>query len=184
MKKLLLLFSLFVFFQAHAAEKMLFKTNPFSTFRTTLGQETARDSNNKWKDRITFGGTVSANFGTFTFVQINPQIIYKVNPTTWIGAGPNFQYIAGQGYRSTVYGANAFGRKFLSDNLFLQAEYNLLNFLSLAGDRVTGHYGMAGGGYAPTRNVSLMVMYIFTADAYGYLPYGGSPWVIRGGIYF
>lgn len=184
MKKFLFVFAIFLCFHAQASEKQLFNHNPFSTLNPDLEQQIARDSNNNWKDKITFGGTVSANFGTYTFVQLNPQIIYKVNPTTWVGAGPNFQYIAGRGYSSTVYGANAFGRKFLLDNLFLQVEYNLLNFSSLAGDRVTGHYGMAGGGFSPTRNVSLSVMYIFTADPNGYLPYGGSPWVIRAGVYF
>jgi len=184
MKNILLLFSLTICFQQALAKKELFQSsllNPYDVQSTRIAQE---DSNQNWKDKIAFGGTVSATFGTYTFVQLNPQIIYKLNTTTWVGAGPNFQYIAGGGYKSTVYGANAFGRKFILDNVFLQAEYNLLNYKTLVGNRVSGHYGMAGGGYAPTRNVSLTVMYIFTADANGYLPFGGSPWVIRAGIYF
>ena len=28
-----------------------------------------------WKEKVTFGGTMSVNFGTFTFVLLNPQII-------------------------------------------------------------------------------------------------------------
>ncbi|MDB4347476.1 hypothetical protein OAB01_02345 [Bacteroidia bacterium] len=139
-----------------------------------------------WKEKVTFGGTMSVNFGTFTFVLLNPQIIYKINETTWLGAGPYYQYlrqnIGGSILSSSIYGATAFGRKYITTDLFLQAEYNQLFLKNSSGGRTGQGYGMAGGGYQPHPNFYLMAMYIFTQDPGGYAPYGGVPWVIRGGI--
>jgi len=188
-KSLILFFCLINFFNADASIKSPLYDNPFKTTLQTSAFDPdppAQAKSQDWKDKISFGGNVSANFGTFTFVLLNPQVIYKWNETTWIGAGPYYQYqrqnIAGSIFSSSIYGATAFGRKYLTQDLFLQAEYNQLFIKQLSGGRRAQGYGMAGGGYQPHPNFYLMAMYIFTHDPSGYAPYGGTPWVIRGGF--
>lgn len=170
-------------------DHLLFK-NPFSNPNqassflpdTSIDDEPKRD----WKDKITFGGTISANFGTYTFILLNPQVIYKLNETTYIGAGPYYQYLrlnsGGQTFSTSIYGATGFGRKYIRDDLFLQTEYNQLYLEDGLGGRVGRGYGMIGGGYQPHPNFNITIMYIFTKDPGGYVPFGGSPWVIRAGI--
>lgn len=160
------------------------KVNSFELGKTISLREEPETSN--WKDRIGFGGAVMASFGNFTFVLLNPQIIYRINERTWVGAGPYYQYVSqnfgGTRISSSIYGATAFGRKFITEELFLQAEYNYLNYEFGLGRATTG-FGMVGAGYQPTPNFSLTVMYIVTNDPNGLVPFGGSPWVIRGGIF-
>jgi hypothetical protein len=163
-----------------------FAFNTQSSFLTPDSFEREKPKRN-WKDKVTFGGTISANVGTFTFILLNPQIIYKINETTYIGAGPYYQYIrqniGGRIFSTSIYGATGFGRKYIRDDLFLQAEYNQLFLKNAIGGRNAIGYGMAGGGYQPHPNFNITIMYIFTKDpTNGYAPFGGSPWVIRAGI--
>lgn len=141
-----------------------------------------------WKEKITFGGATSISFGTFTFILLNPQVIYKFNETTWMGAGPYYQYsrqrIGSTVFSSSIYGATAFGRKYVTPDIFGQIEFNQLYQKNPSGGRIGTGYGMIGGGYQPHPNFSIMAMYIFTRDPNGYIPFGGNPWVIRGGINF
>ncbi len=176
-----------------AQDGLLTAANPFSKGARTIGLNAEPDPEPEkerpdWKERISFGGAASVNFGTITFILLNPQVIYKLNRTTWLSAGPYYSYfsqrIGGSRFSSSIYGATGFARKYIREDLFLQAEYNQLYLPLSGGGRVARGYGMAGGGYQPHPNFSLTVLYIFTQDPSGYLPFGGSPWVIRGGINF
>ena len=184
MKRFFLISLLAALYSSALASDILFK-NPFSTQKNSFNLEDKPKK--EWKEKISFGGNVSANFGTVNFVLFNPMIVYRLNEETWIGAGPFLQYISqnfGAGRISSyIYGAAAFGRRFLTEDLFLQAEYDYLNFETGTGRDSRG-FAMAGGGYQPIPNFSISVMYIFTRDPNGYIPFGGSPWVIRGGIFF
>ena len=186
----------FVFISNYGGNKDLV-FNPFKQHNTLQKKkhffrnyDHKADSQKKgaWKEKVTFGGSVSANFGAITFVLLNPQAIYMMNETTYIGAGPYFQYLrqataSGQRFSSSVYGATGFGRKYVREDLFLQVEYNQLFLQNVAGGaRIPQGYGMIGGGYQPHPNISLTILYIFTKDPNGYAPFGGSPFVIRGGI--
>lgn len=183
-----LLLSFFLCIAGQANEQGILYDNPFNKELKAryFDPDPRPQEKSDWKEKITFGGSMSVNFGTFTFVLLNPQIIYKINETTWLGAGPYYQYlrqnIGGSIFSSSIYGATAFGRKYITKDLFLQAEYNQLYLKNISGSRTGQGYGMAGGGYQPHPNFYFMAMYIFTDDPGGYAPYGGSPWVIRGGI--
>jgi hypothetical protein len=186
MKVKILLLCLLISGSSLMADDILY-SNPFTpkVQKPNISlDERPRKSN--WKERISFGGAASVNFGTVTFILLNPQIFYRIDDKTFIGAGPYWQYISqpfgGTRLRSSIYGATATGRRFITEDLFLQAEYNYLNFETGTG-RTSQGFGMAGAGYQPHPNFNISVMYIFTDDPNGYLPFGGSPWVIRGGIF-
>ena len=132
-----------------------------------------------FKDRLTFnigGGLMFGN--TYTNVNLQPQIGYRITPRFTSGIGGNFQY-----YRNTflspdpflIYGGNVFSRYMVSDNLFAQAEYQLLQFRESWGE-----YALLGGGYMPSRGVFVSAYYLLMYPRSNNLY--GAPYVIRIGF--
>jgi len=68
--------------------------------------------------RLFFGGNFGANFGNFTFINVSPQVGYRVTPRFAAGGGVNFIYQSnkvnyGSYQQKSNYGyagLNAFGR--------------------------------------------------------------------------
>ncbi len=114
-------------------------------------------SENKFGDRIFFGGNFGLQFGTNTLIEIAPSIGYKI--TNRFSAGLNLKYIYyhfrdafNNSPNSNIYGGGPFTRFFVTDGLFLHGEAEVLN-LDIP-DSYTGKYSrqnitsvFLGGGY-------------------------------------
>lgn len=87
------------------------------------------------KEKLFFGGGLSLQFGTITFIDIQPMVGYRVSDKLAVGVGLIYQYVKDDryqqayGYSSEYYtlGGKIFGRYFIFDNFFAHAEYQLLN---------------------------------------------------------
>lgn len=138
-------------------------------------------SNLSFRQRLSFnigGGLMIGN--TYSNINILPQIGYRVTPRFTAGLGGNFQYYKNTFYSPDaflIYGGNVFSRYTLTDNFFLQGEYQLLNF-----DQNWGEYALIGGGYIPSRGVFISAYYLLLYPASNNIY--GAPYVIRAGFIF
>lgn len=143
-----------------------------------------------WSDRIFIGGNLGASFGTVTIVSVSPMIGYKFTPKTIGGISLTYQYYKDKRFEpaisSSIYGVGLFARQFVTDEVFLHAEYEMLNFEYLNNnfeiDRKWLGTGLIGGGYA-IDNFMVTFLYILNHDP-NTSPYGREPYVIRVGVGF
>lgn len=115
-----------------------------------------------FEDRITIGGDLGLSFGNqLTYIRVAPLLGYIVSPKFTIGVGPSFQYWEDKRFipslETTIYGGSTFGRYFVLEQLFLQAELEILNldeinFVPTSDfsnrERVTIPVFFVGGGYS------------------------------------
>src|SRR6478735_10439240 len=84
------------------------------------------------KNKLFFGGTFGASFGSYTFVNVSPQVGYRFNKFFAAGTGINFIYSAAKydygsaalNYKNEygVVGLNIFGRVYPLEFLLIQAQ--------------------------------------------------------------
>lgn len=131
------------------------------------------------KDRLVFN--LGGNFwiGTTTSIGLMPQVGYKVTDRLIAGVGLNFQYYKNlqfSGDPFMIYGGNVFTRYHVHPSLFLQTEYQVLQY-----NENLGGYALIGGGYTPSTNVYISAYYLLhapTDNAYG------APYLVRVGFMF
>lgn len=147
------------------------------------------------KDRIVTGGGVGLGFGAVQdFFSVSPVIGYRLTTKLLAGTGVTYRYTNYKVYRPAIrlndYGLNPFLRFTVYRNIFLQTEYEYLNYeypLSIAETtRRSFDSFLAGGGFIqPIGNrlsFYLMALYNFSYQPTNqYTPYD-SPIVIRAGI--
>ncbi len=147
------------------------------------------------RERIITGGGVGLGFGPVQdFFSVSPTIGYRLTARLLAGTGityryTNYKYVT-PSIRLNDYGLNPFARFTVYRNIFIQAEYEHLNYEFPLPTRETTRRSfdsfMAGAGFIQPLGERLayyaMVLYNFsyTDQAY-YSPYD-SPWVIRVGI--
>jgi hypothetical protein len=153
-----------------------------------------------WKERIVTGGGLGLSFGSYQdFISVSPIIGYAFTKKFVAGTGLTYQYTKykdvypGQDVATSNYGINPFMRYTVFRGIFLQTEYEYLNYEgillpSLEKQRSNFDSFMAGGGImqpiGDRAGLFFMALYNFSyreANPGEYLPYG-SPWVIRAGI--
>jgi hypothetical protein len=144
--------------------------------------------------KIFYGGGIGLSFGDVEYVEIWPLV--GVNLTRELGVGVSFLYRSRKDKRypesltTEDYGATLFARYKLPGPIFLQAEYEYLDY-----EYRTSYFGtetkrddfssfMAGGGVSQAvgGNASLYatVLYNFSYDQAD-SPYD-TPWIIRFGV--
>ncbi|HUR11554.1 MAG TPA: hypothetical protein VM012_09305, partial [Flavitalea sp.] len=84
------------------------------------------------KSKLFFGGNFGLSFGTFTLINVSPQVGYRFNKTLAAGAGINFQYSSFKNrYTNPIYdyrdnfgvaGLNIFGRVYPIEYVLLQIQ--------------------------------------------------------------
>lgn len=91
------------------------------------------------KQNLFFGGNLSLQLGSYTLINVSPQVGYHLNKQVDAGLGVNLQYISEKSYYSNgqdyskqslfVYGGNVFARLFPIPQAFLQVqpEYNWIH---------------------------------------------------------
>ena len=86
----------------------------------------------KFWDRVSLGGYLGAQFGTVTNIDISPLMIYEITPSFYAGLGFTYLFYRDKRYQpyytSNGYGANALTRYHVWRDLFVQLEYDPLNF--------------------------------------------------------
>lgn len=147
------------------------------------------------KDRIVTGGGLGLGFGSVQdYVSVSPMIGYRLTARLLAGTGVTYRYTNYKVFRPSLklndYGVNPFLRFTVYRNIFIQTEYEYLNYEYPLPSRETTRMNfdsyMAGGGFiqplGDRLSFYLMALYNFSYDDLDpYSPYD-SPFVIRAGI--
>ena len=148
-----------------------------------------------FKERIVTGGGFGLSFGSYQdFVSVSPQIGYRVTAKLIAGTGVTYRYTnykVSPSIKLHDYGVNPFLRFTVYKNIFVQTEYEYLNYEFPLASRETLRRNfnsfLAGGGFIQPVGEKLsfyiMALYNFsyTSSVSTYSPYD-SPLVIRAGI--
>lgn len=150
-------------------------------------------SGTPWNERIFFGGNLGLQFGTITNIEVSPLVGYRVNSNLSAGIGLTYIYYKinfdnRPDYSTDIYGGRVFVRRAVSENIFLHAEYESLNFEfvrsdgSLRREWVPGMF-LGGGFIQPVgRNVAFVAMALYNVLHDDLRSPYNSPLVIRIGI--
>lgn len=149
------------------------------------------------KERIVVGGGLGLQFGSQLDVfSVSPMIGYKVTEKFMAGTTVSYRYTKYKFYspniKLTDYGVSPFVRYTIYNGIFLQAEYEYLNyeFPETATETVRKGYNsfLAGGGFVqPIGDRAafyLIALYNFSYQSVQpgeYSPYP-NPLILRGGI--
>jgi len=151
-----------------------------------------------FKERIFTGGGMGMSFGSYQdYIAISPMIGYRITEKFWGGSSFTFRYTK---YKATTpsfklydYGINPFLRYSIFENIFIQAEYEYLNYeypYSADGTTIRKTFDsfLAGGGFMqPIGDKAafyVLALYNFSYQdplPQDYSPYY-SPWIIRAGV--
>ena len=141
------------------------------------------------KSKLFFGGNLGGSFGTYTIVNVSPQVGYRFSEMFAAGVGLNYNYYGyNDGYlssRQTYVGMNVFGRFYPIPQLFLQARPDL-NYM-WASQKIAGggqdhpsvkinqfvpSFLLGGGAAIPTgRNGAIMISIMYDVIQNFYSPY-------------
>ncbi len=148
------------------------------------------------RDRIVFGGGLGLGFGSVQdYFSVSPMIGYRLTARLLGGTGITYRYtnykIVKPSIKLNDYGVSPFLRFTFYRNIFLQTEYEYLNyeypiFPYTENTRQSFDSFLAGGGFIQPLGERaafyVMALYNFSYhDQMGYSPYD-SPIVIRAGI--
>ena len=163
-----------------------------STVASAQFEEEVTESSS-FGDRVFIGGNFGFQFGDFTMINVSPQVGYRFTNRLSGGVGVIYQYISyelfnGRRESTNVYGGNLFARYMVYENIFLQGEYEAVNWEffnvdnQLVREWVPGAF-LGGGFFQPIggrAGFSATVLYNVIFDEFR-SPYG-SPWVVRVGV--
>jgi hypothetical protein len=135
-----------------------------------------------FKERLTFMMGGGAFFGNnYSSINLLPQVGYRINARLTSGIGANFQYTKNFNTSFIAYGGNLFTRYQVTDNLFAQVQYEVLNYTYLA-NQGWNDYLMIGGGYSTGTGIYISGYYLLKYPARNNIY--GAPYVIRVGMAF
>lgn len=158
-------------------------------FIITIGLK-AQPRGDSWQERVTYGGNVGFSIGTETIINLSPRIGYYVTDNFVPGIAATYQYYKINSFVDQRFGGSAFAKYFISEELFIQAESEMLktSLYTVEPDRTVReerkwiNTTMIGGGYN-SGGFSMSAMYIINHDPKT-SPYGNSPFVVQGGFMF
>jgi len=149
------------------------------------------------KERIVFGGGLGLSFGSYQdFISVSPQVGYRVTARLIAGTGFTYRYTNYKYYRPSIklndYGINPFLRFTVYKNIFIQTEYEYLNyeFPVTPQETIRKDFNsvLVGAGFVQPvgEKISFYIMALYNLSyknrtANEYTPYD-SPLVIRAGI--
>lgn len=147
------------------------------------------------KDRIVTGGGLGLGFGSVQdYFSVSPMIGYRLTAKLLAGTSITYRYTNYKVVRPSMklndYGVGPFLRFMVYRNIFLQTEYEYLNYefpvtFSETMRRSFDSY-LAGGGFIQPLGQRaafyLMALYNFSYQESSQFTAYDSPWVIRAGI--
>ena len=145
-------------------------------------------------ERIFFGGGIGLAFGDVDYVEVSPLVGLRVAPRVDVGLSLLYRWVSDGRYSPSLdtsdYGGTLFGRFRVAPSVFLEADWEYLNWeyirYDLSTDRTTTSSFLAGGGYyqplGGRSSLFFSALYNFSYDDDDpFEPYG-SPWVFRAGV--
>lgn len=149
-------------------------------------EELLNEEDERFLDRVFFGGNLGAQFGTFTMINVAPLVGYRITNRWSVGTRVQYQYFRENinGFDTHVFGGSAFSRFFVFDNFFAHAEYELINglFAPNNANRVSIPHLFVGGGYLFrfNNNFGLAFTALYEVLQRNYSPYRNP--IINAGI--
>ncbi len=150
-----------------------------------------------WRDKVRFGGNFGAQFGSITFINVSPLVMYQVSDQAQIGVGVTYQYVRfsntllRNSSGNSIFGGRVFTRYFLFPGIFAHGEYEVLNntYYDLLANELRRDWipaGFVGGGYSQQVSgraaFNVTILYNLLYEQYRSRSIYASPWVIRMGI--
>ena len=133
----------------------------------------------KFTDLLVYGGNLSLQFGTTTYVDISPSVGIKLTPRLIPGIGATYQYFNDKSftpdYSTHVFGGRAFVDYYLLENLFAHVEYEYLTYeaympYTYTTERVNVSSYLVGGGYmqrlGPGVGIGITLLYNLNETEY------------------
>lgn len=169
-----------------------------------FGQSRHKDDDNSlegvpFKERIVVGGGLGLQFGSqVDVVSLSPMVGYKLTQKLMAGSSVTYRYTKYKYFNPSIkltdYGVSPFVRYTIFSGIFLQAEYEYLNYEFPESATTTIRKGynsfLAGGGFIqPIGGKAafyLLALYNFSYQSVNpgeYSPYP-NPLILRGGITF
>jgi hypothetical protein len=174
---------------------------------TLFAQEYRPPTENVSSNRFFFGGGLGLQFGDVTLIDVSPMVGYRITEKLAAGVTLTYKYYNVKNYyanylslpsddlKANIYGGSLFGRYFLFENLFAQAEYEYLLYAYDSYFPNSGGSGYSksketidlpsfflGGGYRQPIGgrtfFTITVLYNFSESPYS--PYSNP--IIRAGI--
>ncbi len=139
----------------------------------------------KFKERLIFNIGGGMTFGTVTNINLQPQIGYRITPRLTAGVGANYQYFKDNRFGASpiqIFGGNSFVRMNVTQQFFLQTEYQVLNYDFNTIERTWNDYLMVGGGFSPGRGLFISGFYLLKYPANNNIYV--QPYVLRVGVGF
>jgi hypothetical protein len=143
-------------------------------------------------ERLFWGGGVGLSFGDVDYVEVSPLVGFRVSPKVDLGASLTYRWRSDDRYDTdtTDYGGTLFGRFRAWQNLFLEADWEYLNWeyvtIDFSTERTSTSSFLAGGGYylplGGRASMAVSALYNFSYDDNDPLEPYGDPWVVRVGI--
>ncbi len=190
--KLVFAFFLFLFlFQKEVSAQV------FGRDSVNNNRQSSNTSQSSWRDKVRFGGNFGVQFGSITFINVSPLVMYQTSDRAQIGVGITYQYVRfnysnlQSSTGSSIFGGRVFARYFLFPGIFAHGEYEMLNNTyydplvnELRRDWIPA--GFVGGGYsqqlAGRAAFNVTILYNLLYQQYQSRSVYASPWVIRMGI--
>lgn len=144
-------------------------------------------------ERLFFSGGLGLTFGDVTYIDISPQVGYKITDEFGAGVGVTYIYysVNQQNYKwsTSIYGGSIFARYNILEQVVLYSEYQILNVDALIsrnpdglGGRTNVPIWLVGGGYSSPPGSGLGFQLLVLWDLIGDVNSPYSNPVIRGGI--
>jgi hypothetical protein len=146
------------------------------------------------RDKFFFGGGLGLSFGDVDYVEIAPLVGYRFMPKLDGGIQVFYRWVSDGRYAEDIdtdsYGANLFARYFILPSIFLQGQYEFINYEyvlpSLQTQRDTANSFLAGGGYSQPighgAGFYFSVLYNFSYDENDLTSPYGDAWQVQAGV--
>ena len=147
---------------------LLLSTNVKGQFSDPSNTSNEENSTKSFFDNVTIGGGLGLQFGDVTIIDVSPRIGYTVDDKWIFGLSSKYQYISiksdFEDFETNTYGGGVYSSYLITEELFLHAEYEVLNGKWIYNrDRFDVESFFIGGGYrfslGSRAHTSLMLLY-------------------------
>jgi hypothetical protein len=153
------------------------QSDDVSYHKAPVTKDTSKIREYDWLQNVSVGGGFGLQIGSYTYIQLSPQISYHF--TDWLSSGVGFSYMFIQ-YKDGLappisahfFGGSVFTEAFFLRYLCAHVEYQLINYKedwwkpNINNKRLWSNNLMVGGGYyqKPSDNyaIYLLLLYNFT----------------------
>jgi len=129
----------------YTSESLAILTEEIPEQRSRRDRDREEDQGS-FADRLVFGGGIGFGFGTFSFINVNPQIGYRITDKFMAGTGLDWYYQGGNGFNVRTIGPMLWAQYIPARDFFINSEY-IYAFQKLGDQTGTANQLWLGGGY-------------------------------------